>query len=257
MPELQFQEKWRGIVRDVRASLAGGRMLTGIFIAFPERRMLDLYALAGASFVIIDMEHATITLSEIDALCETAINAGLAPLVRGASDDRQALLRCLDAGAAGIVIPDIHTAAEVRVWVETISYPPTGTRGLSQVRANNWDASGTNDNPAFRPLLVPMIKSLEAIDNADELFAIEEVDWYHVGLVDLSMRLRGDKSAPKTSDLLRELAKRAKSAGKVLGANQALSPATSPPTEGVNCVATPDRAVVLSGARLFTTGQST
>lgn len=257
MAKLQFQQRWQAIVGGVREALARGDILPGVFVAFPERRMLDLYAAAGMSFVIIDMEHAPITLSEADAMCETAINAGIAPLVRAASDDRQALLRCLDAGAAGIVVPDVRNAAEVRGWVDAISYPPTGMRGLAQVRANNWDSTGTTDDPALRPLLVPMIESLEAIGNAAELFAIGEVDWYHVGLVDLGMRLRGDASAPKVADLLVELGRQAKAGGKPLGANQNASPFTSAPVEGVQCVATPDRAIVLGGSRQFATGQPT
>jgi 2-keto-3-deoxy-L-rhamnonate aldolase RhmA len=256
MPALRFQQTWRDTVRNFRAALAQGDVLPGVFVAYPERRLMDMYAIAGMSFIIIDMEHAPITMTEADAMCETAVNAGLAPLVRAATDDRQALLRCLDAGAAGIVIPDVRTAAEVRGWVDAISYPPTGMRGLAQVRANNWDSSTTTDDPQFRPLLVPMIESLEAIGNADELFAIKEVDWYHVGLVDLGMRLRGEPSGPKVVDLLRDLGRKAKASGKPLGANQIASPAVSPPVEGVQCVAAPDRALLLNGTRLFLRGQA-
>lgn len=254
MPALRFQQIWRDTVRNFRTALKRGEIVTGVFVAYPERRLMDMYASAGISFVIIDMEHAPITMAEADALCETAVHAGLAPLVRAASSDGQALLRSLDAGAAGIVIPDVRSADEVRNWANAISYPPTGMRGLAQVRANDWDSSGATDDPEFRPLLVPMIESLEAIGKAEELFAIDEVDWYHVGLADLGMRLRGDTSAPKVADLLRDLGKRAKAAGKPLGANQIASPKMSPPPEGVLCVATPDRALVLNATRQFAQG---
>src|SRR5690606_27542310 len=131
------------------------------------------------------LEHATLSMAEADNLIETAANCGLATLVRAVPDDRQALLRCLDAGATGVVIPDIRSASEVREWASAISYPASGTRGLSQVRANDWDTAGINDDPKWRPLLVPMIESLEAIAAADELLAMPEVDWFHVGLADL------------------------------------------------------------------------
>ncbi|KLK94213.1 hypothetical protein AA309_04440 [Microvirga vignae] len=255
MPGLRFQQIWRDTVGAFRAGLRRGDVMLGVFVAYPERRLMDMYSAAGVSFVIIDMEHAPITLSEADALCETAVHAGLAPLVRAASEDKQALLRCLDAGAAGIVIPDIRSAAEVREWVTAISYPPTGMRGLAQVRVNDWNSSGTTDDARFRPMLVPMIESLEAIANADQLFAVDEVDWYHVGLVDLGMRLRGDASAPNIGDLLRELAAKAKAAGKPLGVNQIVSPALSSPPAGVQCIAAPDRALILNGAKLFVRGE--
>jgi len=256
MAGLRFETAWRDIVRNFRASLQDGNQMLGIFVAFPERRLMDMWALAGASYVIIDMEHASISISEADQLCEAAINAGLAPLVRAASDDRQAMLRCLDAGAAGLVIPDVRSAAEVRRWVETISYPPTGTRGLAQVRVNDWNSARTTDAAEHRPLLVPMIESLEAIAAADELFAIPEVDWYHVGLVDLGMRLRGDPAAPKPAELLKDLGRKAKAAGKPIGANQLVSPSLSAPPEGVQVIATPDRVIALNGAKLFLNGSA-
>jgi 2-keto-3-deoxy-L-rhamnonate aldolase RhmA len=105
-------------------------------------------------------------------------------------------------------------------------------------------------------LLVPMIESLEAIGIAEALFAIEEVDWYHVGLVDLGMKLRRDPAAPKAADLLADLGRRAKAAGKPLGANQLVSPSLREPAEGVRVVAVPDRVAILNGARLFITGDA-
>lgn len=254
MGGLTFQASWRTVVSRVRSDLRGDRTLTGVFVAMSDRRLMDLYALAGFDFVIIDFEHAPITLAEADGMIETAVHAGLAPLVRAAPSDRQALLRALDAGAAGIVVPDVRSVEEVSGWIDTISYPPSGTRGLSQVRSNDWSIAGVTDAAEHRPLLVPMIESLEAIAIADDLLAIPEVDWYHIGLADLGMRLKNVTGAPAIADLVEGLGRKAAAAGKPLGLNQARSPAVAPPAAGIRCVAVPDRAVILNGGKLFTEG---
>jgi len=254
MRPLRFQNAWREVVAGMRENLLHSRLTTGVFVAMSDQHLLDLYAKAGFDFIIIDFEHAPITLSQADSLIESAIHVGMAPLVRAAASDRQALLRTLDAGAAGIVVPDVRSVAEVREWAECISYPPSGTRGVSQVRANDWDISGITDTQEHRPLLVPMIESLEAISIAEDLFALEEADWYHIGLADLGMRLRDQADAPAIADLTRDLARKARAAGKGLGYNQGASPVASPPPEGICCVAVPDRALILNGSRLFCEG---
>lgn len=249
-----FEIRWREIVSTVRARLASATPILGVFTAFPERRLMEFWAKAGFSYVIVDLEHATIELSGADRLIETAINCGLAPLVRAAADDRQALLRCLDAGAAGVMIPDVKTVDEVKGWERAISYPPSGTRGLAQVRVNHWDSSRTNDDPRWRPLLVPMIESMEAINAADQLFGLGCADWYHVGLVDLGMRLRASPDGPQTPELLQALCDKATATGKPLGFNQLLSPAEKAPPKGILSVAVPDRVLVLNGAMQYTQG---
>lgn len=252
--QVSFKARWRHIVEDTRRRLAARDLLLGVFVAFHDRRLMDFWAAAGFSYVIIDMEHATIGLAEADQLIEAAVNCGLAPLVRAAPQDRQALLRCLDAGAAGIVVPDVQSADEVESWVEAISYPPTGMRGLAQVRVNDWNSADTTDDQRWRPLLVPMIESLAAIEQADALFSIAAADWYHVGLVDLGMRLRADPSAPKPMDLLQQLCQLGLEKGAVLGCNQMTSPAVAAPPAGVGAVAIPDRALVTYGAQFFANG---
>jgi 2-keto-3-deoxy-L-rhamnonate aldolase RhmA len=256
MTNENFETRWREIVSSLRARLSSRKHILGVFVAYPERRLMEFWAKAGFDYAIVDLEHATIELSEADRLIETAINCGIAPIVRAAADDRQALLRCLDAGAAGVMIPDVKTVEEVKSWERTISYPPSGTRGLAQVRANHWDSSRTTDDPRWRPLLVPMIESMNAIDAADDLFALDCADWYHVGLVDLGMRLRANPDGPQAPELLQALCRKAASSGKPLGFNQLQAPADKPPPEGILSIAVPDRVLVLNGAQQYVQGSS-
>ncbi|KAF6783761.1 hypothetical protein CSOJ01_15855 [Colletotrichum sojae] len=66
----------------------------------------------GFHFVAMAPAIKKLGFLEADALYETAINKGIAPLVRAATDDRQAPLCCLDVDAAGLVVPDMRDAAE-------------------------------------------------------------------------------------------------------------------------------------------------
>ena len=119
---------------------------------------------------------------------------GLTPLVRVPSADPKAVLRFLDTGVMGVMLPGTRDAEDVRRLVEAVKYPPLGRRGLAAVRANDFllGAQGQAEYVPFaneQTLVLPQIETLEAVENLEALVRVPGVDGFIVGPRDLSMSM--------------------------------------------------------------------
>jgi 2-keto-3-deoxy-L-rhamnonate aldolase RhmA len=113
---------------------------------------------------------------------------GPEPMARVRENDTLAIRQVLDAGARGVIVPLINSAAEAKRAVASAKFAPQGVRGFSFCRGNNYGldfdkyAQQANEDIA----VVVMIESKEAIENIDEILAVDGVDGVFIGPYDLS-----------------------------------------------------------------------
>jgi 2-keto-3-deoxy-L-rhamnonate aldolase RhmA len=128
---------------------------------------------AGFDWLFIDSEHGVITTHDISQICLAALAAGIAPVVRvctGAPDEGT---RALDNGALGVVVPHVDTAAQAKELVRAFGYRPP-----AQVEAQ----ATLNE----QLLVVAMIETPLAVENADAIAAVAGIDVLLIGTNDLS-----------------------------------------------------------------------
>jgi 2-keto-3-deoxy-L-rhamnonate aldolase RhmA len=178
---------------------------------------------AGLDSFVIDMEHGTHDWSDMAALVGVARGLGLHAIVRIPEIRRETVLKPLDAGAAGILVPMVNTAEEATQIVQWAKYPPAGVRGVSLRRGHNDFRSrdlGTylseaNDSTA----VIIQIETEQSVDNIEDLVRVEGVDCVFIGPNDLSVAL----GAPGQlgSDVMREacetILKAARESGVAVG----------------------------------------
>lgn len=148
---------------------------------------------AGFHWLAIDMEHGSLSLSEVSQLCLTAATVGIAPIVRiglGALDEGS---RALDNGAQGLIVPQVNTLADAKRAVEALRYPPLGARG--------WNGGGPQFGfapPALleaqeflnrENILILLVETPAAVENAESIASCPGVDALFVGASDLSCTL--------------------------------------------------------------------
>jgi 2-keto-3-deoxy-L-rhamnonate aldolase RhmA len=148
---------------------------------------------AGFHAVYIDMEQSNISLDAVSELCAAAWGAGITALVRVPTLDDYFIRHVLDGGAAGVIVPHVNTPAEAKSAVDAALFAPYGSRstagaGLAQ-RYGAKSATDVARRLNNSTLVVVMLESREAIDNADSIAAIEGVDMLFVGTGDLSREL--------------------------------------------------------------------
>ena len=101
----------------------------GTWVKLPVTESMELVALAGFDFAVIDLEHSAMSIQTAHQLIGTALFAGVSPIVRIPALDGGVVQRLLDAGAEGIMLPHVDTVEQAQAAVAAVRFPPIGTRG--------------------------------------------------------------------------------------------------------------------------------
>jgi len=195
---------------------------TGIFSKTLDSAFVEAAGLAGLDFIILDTEHGPANWETIQNHVRAARMTAMAPLVRVRGLDAHAIGAALDAGAAGVQVPNIATAEQAAEAVDAARFHPMGKRGMCRfVRAADFGAAdkatyfaGENDK-----LLILQVEGLEGVENIETILAVPGFDVLFVGPYDLSQSAGrpGDVEAPEVLALIDRIASAAAAAGKTLG----------------------------------------
>lgn len=185
--------------------------------------LASLVAKVGFEAIWIEMEHGPVNFESVDALSLAAEAGGIFPLVRLPDGERHHVLRALESGARIILVPMVNGAEEARKIVEHGKYPPLGQRGFN-TRSRGL---GMGLEPVVEALalanarthLFTQIETLEAVENLQEICAVEGLSGVFFGPGDLSMSLGipGQVNDERVVSMVIDCLKRAKSAGKLTG----------------------------------------
>jgi len=163
----------------------------GSWLAFPAEAPAEVMARAGFEWLVIDMEHAPIDVADASRLIRVVDLAGLPALCRLPANDPVFAKRVLDAGAAGIIVPTVESAAEARRAVDAAYYPPQGKRGVGLARAQRY-GSGLEEYRAGLAESLVVIAMIESRAGVGDVKAIAEtpgIDGLFIGPYDLSASL--------------------------------------------------------------------
>ena len=179
---------------DFRGRVRSGETLIGVFSDLASPLAAELNGRAGFDWTIIDLEHGAATEADLLALLYAVGSTPMVPFVRVPSAERLRVGRALDLGAAGIMLPQLQSAAEVREAVRYLRYPPVGARGIAlRTRGADMGALGHGDIARVvneRLVGIVQIEAARMVEDADEIAAMDEVDVLFVGPADLSHNLR-------------------------------------------------------------------
>jgi 4-hydroxy-2-oxoheptanedioate aldolase len=206
----------------LRSALAGGAgPALGTWIKIPAMEIVELVALAGFDFLVIDLEHAPIGLESAYRLIGTALYTGVSPLVRVPGLDAGLIQRVLDAGAEGIMVPHVDTAAQAGAAVSAVRFPPLGARGVGATsRAGAWGARPRAEYLRYgqrEVILIPQIESALGVRNAAAIAATGGVDALLVGAADLAVGEGRSESDPAVAALIASVIDQGRAAGTPVG----------------------------------------
>jgi 2-keto-3-deoxy-L-rhamnonate aldolase RhmA len=138
--------------------------------------------------------------------CIRACNlVGKYSMVRVPSHEAGWITRVLDAGADGIIVPQVDTAEEARQAVKAARFPPVGKRSYGGRRIIDLEGRGYSDTANEDTLLMAQLETPDALVAANEIAAVEGVDILLAGPDDMALTLGGiSMNAPKPMDKMRE-----------------------------------------------------
>jgi len=165
----------------------------------PSPSLTEFIAGLGFDGVFIDCEHGMATIERVQEMCRAARAAGVQSVVRPESDAPFLITRYLDAGAGGVMVPHIDTAAAARQVVETVRY--------------------ARPKDHQDKVVIAMIESLTAIANLSEILSVDGVDVFFVGPNDLShsMGYPAQMHHPEVKAMVKTVTAQIRAAGKVPG----------------------------------------
>jgi 4-hydroxy-2-oxoheptanedioate aldolase len=164
----------------------------GLFCSIPSPVAIELIGVAGYDFAIIDTEHVLVNPETLENMIRTAEAVGITPLVRISGDSDicvKEILRALDGGARGIVVPSVESAEAMRRVVAACKYHPTGTRSLNGGRPGSFGKHSLADyitKANEEIMVVPMIESLAGVECIADILSVPGVDLVLEGAADLS-----------------------------------------------------------------------
>jgi 4-hydroxy-2-oxoheptanedioate aldolase len=175
----------------LRARLAAGEATLGTFLGAASPVCAEACAAAGVDWLLLDLEHGSGGEEQVRDVVPAAGAYGVPTLVRVESGARIRIGRVLDLGAAGVMLPRMDTAAEVREAVRHLRYPPEGDRGVATYnRACRFALDpGALARAGQEVLGVVQIESASAVEQVEQIAAIDGVDVLFVGPQDLSFNL--------------------------------------------------------------------
>ncbi len=166
-----------------------GETTLGAWCMIPGALTAEALSGAGFDWVLIDMQHGCMDYDMALSMIR-AVDLGAAePIVRVPWNDPGIIGRALDAGALGVVIPMIQSAADARRAVDACLYPPAGSRSFGPVRVGLRDGPGYFAKANDRVAVIPMIETAQALAEVEEIAATPGVDALFVGPFDLSIAL--------------------------------------------------------------------
>lgn len=175
----------------LRQRLLSSAPMLGIFSIIASTEVVEMVGLAGFDAVILDMEHGPQGIQALSPLILAARSRGLLALARVRANDPSLIGSALDAGAAGVVVPQVTTAQAARAVVQAARFAPLGSRGVNPwVRAADFTAGPDWFERANREIaVIVMIEGREGLDNLDQILQVDGVDAIFLGPVDLAQSL--------------------------------------------------------------------
>lgn len=210
------------LVKAFKSKLIEGNAVLGPFMKTDDPAFVEASGYAGFDFAILDMEHGPSSLKTMENNVRAAQISGLLPIIRVRDKFPETISQALDVGTAGIQIPQIRSAEEVRMVLSAAKFHPDGERGVCRfVRAAHYSLEERQEyfRNANSMLVILQLEGVEAINNIDEIISETGYDILFIGPYDLSQSLgvTGDVTNEKVVSAISVIVDKAKSCGKVVG----------------------------------------
>ncbi len=175
----------------------------------------EIMARQGFDALCVDLQHGTSEANDVLPMLQAISQTDTVPFVRVAWNDPASIMRALDLGAYGIIVPLVNNAEEAAAAVAACRYPPDGIRSSGPVRAAHYGGANYFTEANDEIIVMAMVETKEGLANLDEICATPGLDAVYIGPADLSFALdmapQADNPDPvhlATCDKIRDTAHR-------------------------------------------------
>lgn len=208
----------------MKSLLADGKPALGCSLMFPSPQLVEMLAHAGFDWVLLDCEHGSLSLADVEIMAMAADAAGITPIARPRSNSPADIQSVMDRGVAGVQIPHVNTADDARRAVQSVKFGPGAARGLAAgTRPDRWGLGARmpdfTEQANANSLVCIQIEHQQAVANIDEILAVDGIDVFFIGPSDLSQSMGhpGNPKAPPVAEAIAHTLSRIRAAGRTPG----------------------------------------
>ncbi|MDC0048070.1 aldolase/citrate lyase family protein [Verrucomicrobia bacterium] len=197
------------------------KITIGSWITLNNLSIAEILADSGFDWLCIDLEHSAIDYYEAQNLISIIQGKGLSAFVRVSENNDIIIKRILDAGADGLIVPMVNTEDDAKRAVNSLKYPPIGTRGVGLSRAQGYGFNFEKYKNEIAPQikLIVQIEHVIAVENLEKILSIDGIDGTFIGPYDLSgsMGKPGDYNDEDVKVVLKKYETITKEYNKLIG----------------------------------------
>jgi 2-keto-3-deoxy-L-rhamnonate aldolase RhmA len=205
----------------LKRDLVAGKVCIGATITMNSPVVAEIMSHVGLDWLWFEMEHSSLSLDNVLGMLQATNGADVSTVIRVPWNDKTMIKRALDTGPDAILIPLVNSREEAEYAVKAMKYPPIGERGGGLGRAQSY---GLNMGPYLESandevMTMLMIEHVDAVNNIDEILAVDGVDTVMIGALDLSgsMGMLGNTADPQVEGAIQKVLAACKNAGKPCG----------------------------------------
>ena len=191
----------------------------GTWCVIPSPEVTNIICKAGFDFVIIDMEHGSMDYTLAQRMVTSAQAEGSKAIIRTPRNDESNILRALDIGSDGIIVPHIKSVEDVNRCINYSKYPPIGNRGYTPyTKSGGYSVTNGYQEKENKESFVGIILEDEiGLKNIESIIDNDNIDMVYIGTYDISSSLGCKPNDKKVLKELERCTKIVKDAGKSVG----------------------------------------
>ncbi len=178
-----------------------GQQTIGGWLAIDSQFTAEVMSNVGFDWLCLDMQHGLLDYVDVKRMLPAVSTTDTIPFVRVPWNEPYEIMKVLDAGAYGVIVPLVNNGEEAARAVAACRYPPDGIRSLGPVRAAIYGGAGYVQEANEHIACIAMIETAEALENLDDILSTPGLDAAYIGPADLAFALglqpTGDNDHPK------------------------------------------------------------
>jgi 4-hydroxy-2-oxoheptanedioate aldolase len=182
------------------AQWRAGEQTIGAWLSLSNTYIAEMMATAGFDWICVDLQHGLLDYRDLLHMLPAISTTNVTPLVRVSGNDPKEIMKVLDAGALGVIVPLVNHRDDALAAISACRYPPAGSRSFGPLRAALYGGRGYATEANNEIACIAMIETQTGLQNLESIVTTPGLDGIYIGPLDLALALglpaRGDTDNP-------------------------------------------------------------
>lgn len=181
----------------------------GCWLSIANTYTAEAISKLGFDWVCIDLQHGIIDYTDVANMLPAISTSDATPIVRVPWNEPYEIMKVLDAGAYGVIVPMVNNREEAAQAVAACRYPPLGNRSFGPIRAALYGGRGYPVEANDQIACIAMIETQDGVTNLEEIVTTPGLNGIYIGPADLALSMGlpayGDQPQPEHLEVVKRI----------------------------------------------------